>query len=76
MVPAVHVFCRFGLGTKEKVTFNPPVGTKSHKQARIDANLKFVSPAEQVCEFPNEILTVSAGKLFCIIQHNGVNNRA
>ena len=72
----MHVFRRFGLSKKEKVTVNPPVGTKSHKRARMDANLKLVSPAQQVSEFPYEILTVSAGKLFCIIQHNGVNNRA
>ena len=67
MVPAVHVFHQFRLSKKEKVTFNLPVGTKSHKRVRIDANLKFVSPAEQVCEFPNEILTISAGKLFCVM---------
>ena len=67
MVPAVHVFHQFGLSKKEKVTVNPPVGTKSHKRVRMDANLKFVSPAQQVHEFPYEILTVSAGKLFCVM---------
>ena len=53
------------LARKRKVKVNPPVGKKSHKRARTDANPKSVSPAQRVREFPNELLSVSAGKLFC-----------
>ena len=46
-----------------QVKRNPPVGQKRHIQTLSDS--KSVSPKQRLKEFPDEALTVSAGKLFC-----------
>ncbi len=54
------------IGRKRKVRCNqlPPSGTRRGK-ARSTHDPKSVVPLQRVGEFPNELLTVSAGRLFC-----------
>ena len=46
-----------------QVKRNPPLGKKRHIQTSSDP--KSVLPKQRLKEFPDEALTVSAGKLFC-----------
>ena len=50
---------------KRKVKVHPPVGKKRRTKAKTDSDLKSVSPAQRVREFPEQLFTVSNDKLFC-----------
>lgn len=55
------------LARPRKIKHNKlPVGKKhGHSAGSRSYNPKSLSPHQRVCEFPNESLCVSAGKLFC-----------
>lgn len=56
------------LGRKRRIHTNPPPAGKKRSVYGTSAGKhdpKSVSPAQRVKEFPDEHLTVSAGKLFC-----------
>ena len=53
------------IARKRKVTVNPPPRGKRRSAGRGNFDPKSVTPAQRVREFPNEQLSVSAGKLFC-----------
>ena len=52
------------LARKRRVSTNPPLGTKRSKGSS-SSDPKSVSPADRVKQYPDQQLTVSAGKLFC-----------
>ena len=52
------------LSRKRRVSTNPPVGTKRSKGSS-SSDPKSVSPTDWVKQYPDQQLTVSAGKLFC-----------
>ena len=52
------------LAWKHKVSSNPPIGRKRSKGS-LSSDPKSVSPSDQVKQYPDQQLTVSAGKLFC-----------
>ena len=53
------------IARKRKVAINPPPRGKRRSAARGTFDPKSVTPSQRVREFPDEQLTVSAGKLFC-----------
>ena len=52
------------LARKCKVSANPPCGRK-RSQGSSSSDPKSVLPSDRVRQYPNQQLTVSAGKLFC-----------
>ena len=54
------------LARKRKITTKPPSGKKIYKGAV--ASEPHVSPLTRVREYPNEVLGVVSGKLFCILK--------
>ena len=53
------------LARSRQVKRNPPVGRKRHQPSKTSHDPKSVSLHQRLREFPNEALSVSAGKLFC-----------
>ena len=53
------------IAKKRKLTVNPPPRGKRRSAGRGNFDPKSVTPAQRVREFPEEQLSVSAGKLFC-----------
>ena len=65
------------LARKRSLKVNPPVGQKKHKRAAKTATEpKSVTPLQRVREFPDELLTVSGGKLFCSACREGLGLKA
>ena len=58
--PKQSEFCR-----KHKVHVNPPPKGKRRARGEGANEPKSISVSQQVCEFPNESLTISYNKLFC-----------
>ena len=56
---------RSELSRKRAVQTNPPPKGKRRSSSRGNSDPKSVSPQQRLSEFPDEELSVSAGKLFC-----------